>query len=107
MAPLGEGIYLSECISLGSTSLICKRERWIDEVMYRYRDINKVTIKNKYPLPRIEDLFNQLQGSQVFSKIDLWSGYHQLRVKEEDIQKTAFWLTNAPAKFMDMMNRIF
>jgi hypothetical protein len=86
-----------------------------------YRKLNKVTIKNIYPLPRINDLFDQLQGSQVFSKIDLRSGYHQLKIQEKDVQKTMFrtryghykflvmpfGLTNALAAFMDMMNRIF
>ncbi|GJS31008.1 putative reverse transcriptase domain-containing protein [Tanacetum coccineum] len=85
-----------------------------------YRELNKLTVKNRYPLPRIDDLFDQLQGSSVYSKIDLKSGYHQLRVREEDIPNTAFktryshyeflvmsfGLTNAPAVFMDLMNRV-
>nr|GEZ76441.1 putative reverse transcriptase domain-containing protein [Tanacetum cinerariifolium] len=85
-----------------------------------YSELNKLTVKNRYPLPRIDDLFHQLQGSRVYSKIDLRSGYHQLRVREEDILKTAFrtryghnefqvmpfGLTNAPAIFMYLMNRV-
>ncbi|GJR21684.1 putative reverse transcriptase domain-containing protein [Tanacetum coccineum] len=85
-----------------------------------YRELNKLTIKNRYPLLRIDDLFDQLQGFSVYSKIDLWSGYHQLLIREEDIPITAFrtlyrhyefqvmpfGLTNAPAVFMDLMNRV-
>ena len=83
--------------------------------------INKVTVKNKYPLPRIEDLFDRLKRAGVFSKIDLRSGYYQLRVKDVDVPKTTFrtqyghyeflvmpfGLTNALAAFMDLMNRVF
>ncbi|GKD53581.1 putative reverse transcriptase domain-containing protein [Tanacetum coccineum] len=85
-----------------------------------YQELSKLAVKNRYPHPRIDDLFDQLQGSSVYSKIDLRSGYHQLRVREEDIPKTAFrtryghyefqvmpfGLTNAPAVFMDLMNRV-
>ncbi|KAI3773725.1 hypothetical protein L1987_48255 [Smallanthus sonchifolius] len=86
-----------------------------------YQELNKVTIKKRYPLLRIDDLFDQLQGARCFSKIDLRSGYHQLKVQEDDISKTAFrtrygyfeftvmpfGLTNAPTAFMDTMNRIY
>ena len=85
-----------------------------------YRKLNKVTIKNKYPLPRIDDLFDQLQGASYFSNTDFRSGYHQLRVRGKDVPKTAFWsryghyeflvtsfgLTNASEVFLDLMNRV-
>nr|GFD31095.1 putative reverse transcriptase domain-containing protein [Tanacetum cinerariifolium] len=71
-----------------------------------YMELNKLTVKNRYPLPMIDDLFDQLQGSNIYSKIDLRSGYHQLRVREQDIQVMPFGLTNAPAVFMDLMNRV-
>jgi hypothetical protein len=86
-----------------------------------YRNLNNVTIKNKYPLPRIQDLFDQVRGAGVFSKIDLRSGYHQIKIKKEDVPKIAFvsryghheylvvpfGLTNAPAIFMNLMNKNF
>jgi hypothetical protein len=86
-----------------------------------FRNLNNVTIKNKYPLPRMQDLFDQVHGAGVFSKIDLRPGYHQIKIKPEDVPKTAFvsryghheylvvpfGLTNAPAIFMNLMNKIF
>ncbi|KAD5507822.1 hypothetical protein E3N88_15525 [Mikania micrantha] len=74
----------------GAPVLFVKKKDGSFRMCIYYRELNKVTIKNRYPLPRIDDLFDQLQGSSYYSKIDLRSGYHQLRIQEDDIPKTAF-----------------
>ena len=106
----------------GALVLFVKKNYGSMRLCIDYKELNKVIVRNKYPLPRIDDLFDQLQGACVFSKIDIWSGYHQLRVRSEDIPKTAFrtsyghyeflvmsfGLTNAPTAFMALiMNRVF
>ncbi|GJX12196.1 putative reverse transcriptase domain-containing protein [Tanacetum coccineum] len=104
----------------GAPFLFVKKKDRSFKMCINYRELNKLTAKNRYPLPKINDLIDQLQGSSVYSKIDLRSGYHQLRVRNEDIPKTAFrtryghyefqvmlfGLTKAPAVFMDLMNRV-
>ncbi|GJV93824.1 putative reverse transcriptase domain-containing protein [Tanacetum coccineum] len=106
--------------SWGAPVLLVKKKDDSLRMCIDYQELSNLTIKNRYPLPRIDDLFDQLQGSHYFSKIDLRSGYHQLRVHEDDTPKTAFRtryghfeftvmpfrLTNAPAVFMDLMNRV-
>ena len=106
---------------MGRSSFIVKKKDGSLRLCIDYRELNKVTVINIYPLPRIDEFFDNLQGAQVFSKIDLRSGYHQLKVKPEDIDKTVFrtryghyeflvmpfGVTNAPAAFMDLVSRSF
>ena len=106
---------------MGRSGSVAKKKDKILRLCNDYRRLNRVTIKNRYPLPRIDDLFDQLGGARVYSMIDLRTGYHQLRVRETDIPKTEFrtryghfeftvmpfGLTNAPAAFMDLMHRVF
>ncbi|GJQ92511.1 putative nucleotidyltransferase, ribonuclease H [Tanacetum coccineum] len=116
----GRGFIRPSTSPWGAPVLFVKNKDGSLRICIDYRELNKLTVKNRYPLPKIDDLFDQLQGSSVYSKIDLRSGYHQLRVRDEDIPKTAFrtryghyefqvmpfGLTNAPAVFMDLMNRV-
>ncbi|GJZ64650.1 putative reverse transcriptase domain-containing protein [Tanacetum coccineum] len=117
---LEKGFIRLSSLPWGAPVLFVKKKDGSFQMCIDYRELNKLTVKNRYPLPRIDDLFDQLQGSSVYSKIDLRSGYHQLRIKEEDIPITAFrtryghfefqvmlfGLTNALDVFMDLMNRV-
>ena len=105
----------------GASVLVAKKRGKTLRLCIDYRQLNRVTIKNRYPLPRIDNLFDQLRGARVYLKIDLRTGYHQLRVRETDIPKMAFrtryghfefmvmpfGLTNALAAFLDLMDRVF
>ena len=118
---LNKGFIRHSVSHWGAPVLFVKKNDGFMRLCIDYRELNKVMVRNKYPLPHIDDLFDQLQGACVFSKIDLWSGYHQLRVRWEDVPKTAFrsryghyeflvmpfGLTDALAAFMDLMNRVF
>jgi hypothetical protein len=114
--------FIRPCSSLwGAPVIFVSKKDGTQRLCVDYRALNEVIVKNKYPLPRIDDLFDQLCGACVFSKIDLRSGYHQLKVRECDISKTtfvsryglyeftvmSFGLTNASAYFMYMMNKVF
>ena len=104
----------------GTPILFSKKDKTL-RLCIDYQQLNRATIKIRYPLPRIDDLFDQLRGARVYSKLDFCIGYHQLRVREANIPKTAFrkryghfdftmmpfGLTNAPAAFMDLMHRVF
>ena len=107
-------------MTLGRSDVVFQREDKTLRLCIDYRKLNRVTIKNRYPLPQIDDFFDQLRGAWVYRKIDLRTGYYQLRVRETDIPKMAFkmryghfeftvmlfGLTNAPAAFMDLMHRV-
>ena len=118
---LGKGFIRTSTSSWGAPVLFAKKKDKTLRLCIDYRQLNRFTIKNRYPLPRIDDLFDQLRGARVYFKIDLRTGYHQLRVRETNIPKTAFrtryghfeftvrpfGLTNAPAAFIDLMHRVF
>ena len=118
---LSKGFIRPSTSPWGAPVLFVKKKDGSLRLCIDYRQLSRATIHNQYPFPRIDELFDQLHGSRVYSKINLRSGYHQLRVRENDVSKAAFRmryghyeflvmpfrLSNAPAAFMDLMNRVF
>jgi hypothetical protein len=118
---LDKGYIRSSSSPWGCPALFVKKKDQSLRLCVDYRPLNAVTVKNKYPLPRIDILFDQFSGAKVFSKVNLHSGYHQIKIHSEDVPKTAFstryglyeylvmsfGLTNAPAHFMYLMNSVF
>jgi hypothetical protein len=118
---MDKGFICPSSLPWGCSALFMKKKDQSLRLCVDYRSLNAVTIKNKYPLPRIDILFDQLTSVKVFSKVDLHSGYHQIKIRPEDVPKTAFstryelyeylvmsfGLTNAPAHFMYLMNSVF
>jgi hypothetical protein len=118
---LNKGFICPSSSPWGCPAIFVKKKDQTLWLCVDYQQLNEVTIKNKYPLPRIDLLFDQLSGDKVFSKIDLRSGYHQIRIRPKDVPKTAFTtqyglyeylvmpfgLTNAPPHFMYLMNSVF
>ena len=118
---LNKGFIRPSTSPWGAPVLFIKKKDGSLRLCIEYKQLNRATIRNQYPLPHIDELFDQLQGSRVYSKIDLRSGYHQLKVRENDASKTAFrtkyghyeflmmplGFSNAPAAFMDLMNMVF
>jgi hypothetical protein len=110
----------SDSSPCGASILFVQKKDGSQGMCVDYRTLNDVAVKNKYPLPRIEDLFNRMSGARVFSKIDLRPGYHQMKIRPSDIPKTdfstryglygftvlSFGLTNAPAYFMDLKKKV-
>jgi hypothetical protein len=122
LTELQEARYIrSNSSPCGAPVLFVQKKEGSQGMCVDYRSLNDVTVKNKCPLPRIEDLFNRMRGARVFLKIDLRSGYHQMKIRPSDIPKTdfstryglyeftvmSFGLTNAPAYFMDLKNKVF
>jgi hypothetical protein len=122
LTELQEAGYICTSFSpCGAPVLFVQKKDGSQGMCVDYRTLNDVTVKNKYPLPRIEDLFDEMRGARVFSKIDLRAGYHQMKIRPSDIPKTnfstryglyeftvmSFGLTNAPAYFMDLKNKVF